>query len=93
LGGLLAGSAGAGDATFPALTRLLADHEGQVRVKPSSNRATASQTVLGIGTGLLLAPLYRRQVADLRQITRGGLASPDSVRFSGTSSDFVADTV
>jgi hypothetical protein len=50
LGGLLAGSAGAGDATFPALTRLLADHEGQVRVKPSSNRATASQTVSDMST-------------------------------------------
>jgi MFS transporter, AAHS family, 4-hydroxybenzoate transporter len=49
--------------------------------------------VLGIATGLLLAPLYRRQVADLRQITRGGLASPDSVRVPDISSDLVADTV
>jgi MFS family permease len=49
--------------------------------------------VLGIATGLLLAPLYRRQVAGLRQIARGGLASPDSVRVSDSSSDLVADTV
>jgi MFS transporter, AAHS family, 4-hydroxybenzoate transporter len=49
--------------------------------------------VLGIVTGLLLAPLYRRQLADLRQITRGGLARPDSVPVRDTSSDFVSRTV
>jgi AAHS family 4-hydroxybenzoate transporter-like MFS transporter len=49
--------------------------------------------VVGIATGFLLAPLYRRQVADLRQTTNSGLARLDSVRVhEAPSSDGVSQT-
>jgi hypothetical protein len=54
----------------------------------------AALMLLGVATGLLLAPLYRRQVTDLLGVTDGPPSTLDSVCvLNSQSSDFISRTI